>query len=84
MEDAVPKRVHALSFASLAHKSLIKDVSFAYTEGMKMPPQVQDAVQAQKGFTGLHVCILVGIDRERPIFSWCFNLQKCPPIADKL
>lgn len=29
--------VHALSFASLAHKSFIKDVSFAYTEGRQTP-----------------------------------------------
>lgn len=37
MEEAAPRGVHALSFASLAHKSFIKDVSFAYTEGRQMP-----------------------------------------------
>lgn len=38
MDEATPRGVHALSFASLAHKSFIKDVSFAYTEGRKAPP----------------------------------------------
>lgn len=37
MEEAAPKGLHALSFASLAHKSFIKDVSFAYTEGRQVP-----------------------------------------------
>lgn len=39
MEEAAPRGVHALSFASLAHKSFIKVVSFAYTEGRKVPPR---------------------------------------------
>lgn len=39
MDEAAPRGVHALSFASLAHKSFIKDVSFAYTESRKAPPQ---------------------------------------------
>lgn len=39
MDEAAPRGVHALSFASLAHKSFIKDVSFAYTEGRKAPPR---------------------------------------------
>ena len=62
MEEAAPKGVHALSFASLAHKSFIKDVSFAYTEGRQMPLRTRMKYRYKRLLQaplGLCVCLLV-------------------------
>lgn len=62
MEEAAPKGVHALSFASLAHKSFIKDVSFAYTEGRQMPLRTGMKYRYKRllqALLGLCVCLLV-------------------------
>lgn len=63
MEEAAPKGLHALSFASLAHKSFIKDVSFAYTEGRQMPHRTWMKYRYKRllpAVLGLCVCSLVG------------------------
>lgn len=67
MEEAAPRGVHALSFASLAHKSFIKDVSFAYTEGEATAPQDQDEIQVQKAFVswGWFVCPLARVGKTK-------------------
>lgn len=62
MEEAAPKGVHALSFASLAHKSFIKDVSFAYTEGRQMPLRTRMKYRYKRlrqALAGLRVCLHV-------------------------
>ncbi len=62
MEEAAPRGVHALSFASLAHKSFIKDVSFAYTEGRQMPLRTRMKYRYKRllrALLGLCVCLLV-------------------------
>jgi len=48
MEEAAPEGVHALSFASSAHKSFITDVSFAYTEGRQVPLRIRHEIQEWK------------------------------------
>ena len=62
MEEAAPKGVHALSFVSLAHKSFIKDVSFAYTEGRQMPLRTRMKYRYKRllqALLGLCACSLV-------------------------
>lgn len=53
MDEAAPRGVHALSFASLAHKSFIKDVSFAYTGGEKHPPRTARKYRYKRLLCGL-------------------------------
>lgn len=77
MEEAAPKGVHALSFASLAHKSFIKDVSFAYTEGRKMPLRTRMKYRYKRllqAALGLCVCSPA---RRREQLSLSCTLHNC-------
>lgn len=79
MEEAAPMGVHALSFASLAHKSFIKDVSFAYTEG-RQSPSGSGWNTGTKAFLQLCLVCMSACLCEREKVSWgyvkcnCFDL----------
>lgn len=78
MDEATPRGVHALSFASLAHKSFIKDVSFAYTEGRKAPPRTREDIQIQKAPACLCVGSVAGWGRRQGwVLCLCCTLCDC-------
>lgn len=76
MDEAAPKGVHALSFASLAHKSFIKDVSFAYTEGRKAPLRTGQEIQIQKA----PACLCVGLAEDSGA-AFCVCVALCATVS---
>lgn len=89
MEEAAPKGVHALSFASLAHKSFIKDVSFAYTEGRQMPLRTRMKYRYKRLLQALRILCVCSLVWEKATFFvlhfaqlisiliWCVFPLKC-------